>query len=73
MFAVAVDASTVMGSLYKVLALYQQNTVFTLGQNTVRNGSQICNSNLTTAIANNSLTACKAPKLLPTAYQTTFT
>lgn len=68
----AVAPTTILDSLYKVLALYQQNTVFTLGQITVYNGSAVCNNNDTAAIAANTLSACKAPKLLPTAYSTKF-
>jgi hypothetical protein len=68
----AVTPTAILDSLYKAIALYQQNTVLTLGQNTVYNGSAVCNNNDTAAITSNTLSACKAPKLLPTAYQTKF-
>lgn len=62
----------ILDSLYKAIALYQQNTVLTLGQKSVYNGSAVCNNNDTAAIASNTLSACKAPKMLPTAYATKF-
>ena len=68
----AVEPDAILDSLYKAIALYQQNTVLTLGQNTVYNGSAVCNNNDTAAIASNTLSACKAPKMLPTAYATKF-
>ncbi|CAL8461919.1 g1450 [Coccomyxa elongata] len=68
--SVAPDA--ILDSLYKAIALYQQNTVFTLGQNTVYNGSAVCNNNDVAAIASNTLSACKAPGMLPTGFATKF-
>jgi sodium-dependent phosphate transporter len=63
-----VESNDVMTNLYKAIALYQQNTVFTLGQATVFNGSTGCNA----AASANTAALCAAPKLLPTAYQTRF-
>lgn len=68
----AVNDKDLVSGLYKALALYQQNSVFTLGQNVVYDSAPVCNSNLTAAIAANQNVPCKAPKLLPTAYQTKF-
>ncbi|KAK9815833.1 hypothetical protein WJX72_010493 [[Myrmecia] bisecta] len=62
-------AEDVTGALYKALALVQQNTVNTLGQNDVYAGATLCNSNVTSS---NGTVACPAPKLLPTAYATKF-
>ncbi|KAK9823293.1 hypothetical protein WJX72_001659 [[Myrmecia] bisecta] len=62
-------AEDVTGALYKALALVQQNTVNTLGQNDVYAGATLCNSNATSS---NGTVACPAPKLLPTAYATKF-
>jgi sodium-dependent phosphate transporter len=62
------DAKDIMGNLYKAIALFQQNTVFTLGQAAVFNGSTGCNA----AASANTAALCAAPKLLPTAYQTRF-
>ncbi|KAL2632054.1 hypothetical protein R1flu_016740 [Riccia fluitans] len=58
----SVEVETILDALYKSLSLIQNNTVFTLGQNTVFPGANECidpsTSNLTTV-------ACKPPKLLP--------
>jgi sodium-dependent phosphate transporter len=63
-----VEALDVIEPLYKALALYQQNTILTLGQANVFNGSAGCNAPTSAAVA----ATCRAPKLLPTAYQTRF-
>ncbi|GAQ87816.1 sodium phosphate symporter [Klebsormidium nitens] len=63
-----VEANDVMTNLYKAIALFQQNTVLTLGQAAVFNGSTGCNAVSSAATP----ALCQAPKLLPTAYQTRF-
>ncbi|KAL2632064.1 hypothetical protein R1flu_016750 [Riccia fluitans] len=58
----SVDVETILNSLYKSLALIQDNTVFTLGQNSVFPGSSEC---IDPSTANLTRVACKSPKLLP--------
>jgi hypothetical protein len=47
------------------LALYQTDSVLTVGQNTVFPSAQLCNSNVTADIQSGVLVACPAPALLP--------
>jgi sodium-dependent phosphate transporter len=68
----SVTPEAVMGSLNKALALLQQYTVNTLGQNTVYVGSNACNGNTTASIQANEAAVCVAPKLIPSAYATKF-
>ncbi|KAG6552741.1 hypothetical protein Mapa_005688 [Marchantia paleacea] len=59
------DADQILASLYKSLALLQNYTIFTLGQNSVFPGAEIC---IDPAASNATMVACKTPKLLPKAY-----
>lgn len=61
---VAADADQILASLYKSLALLQNYTIFTLGQNSVFPGAEIC---IDPAASNTTMVACKAPTLLPKA------
>ncbi|KAG6552740.1 hypothetical protein Mapa_005687 [Marchantia paleacea] len=59
------DVDQIMSSLYESLALVQNYSVFTLGQNTVFPGATICIDPSSTNVTE---VGCKAPKLLPKAY-----
>ena len=56
--------TALLHTLYKALALYQNNTVLTLGQRSEHNGSTMCKSNSTSEIFNWTQSACTAPQLL---------
>jgi hypothetical protein len=61
-----VRANTPLDNLNRALNLYELNTVFTLGQNRVFPGAEVCNavpSNTTAAAA--ALVPCVSPKLVP--------
>jgi hypothetical protein len=62
----AVQPSAVLKTLGTALTLFQNNTVFTLGQNEVFAGAMLCNSNVTAAISSNMRVACPAPTLMRT-------
>ncbi|OAE28085.1 hypothetical protein AXG93_136s1000 [Marchantia polymorpha subsp. ruderalis] len=49
--------------LNTLFALLQENTILTIGQNDVFDGSVTCNSNVTAAITAGTLVPCMAPKL----------
>ncbi|BBN07402.1 solute carrier family 20 (sodium-dependent phosphate transporter) [Marchantia polymorpha subsp. ruderalis] len=55
--------SAYINSLNTLFALYQENSILTIGQNDVFNGSLTCNNNIIADIRNGTRTACVAPKL----------
>eukprot|EP00850_Spirogloea_muscicola_P013656 SM000094S24673 [mRNA] locus=s94:4045:7180:- [translate_table: standard] len=59
-----VFADQALELLFKSQALVQQNTIVTLGQTRIFNGSQVCSSSDTAEIEANVTVACEAPVLL---------
>lgn len=59
----AADADQIMSSLYSSLSLLQNHTVFTLGQNTVFPGADVCMdpANAAATLLN---VPCESPKLV---------
>jgi hypothetical protein len=60
----AVEPSTVLNSVNSSIALWQDNSVMTLGQNTVFPGAPVCNSNETAAIKAGTKVACQSPPIV---------
>ncbi|KAL2629279.1 hypothetical protein R1flu_013965 [Riccia fluitans] len=65
----SVNVDQVLSGLYESLSLLQNYTVFTLGQNTVFPGADVC---IDPSSVNISAAPCKSPRLLPQAYITSL-
>jgi hypothetical protein len=63
--APAVSPADALGSHAAALKLFQDNSVFTLGQNNVYPGAVICNGPEPAAIKANEREACQSPTIVP--------
>jgi hypothetical protein len=61
--APAVQPTFVMDTLAQALGLFQNNSVFTLGQNEIFPGATLCNNNVTADITAGINATCIAPML----------
>jgi hypothetical protein len=61
--APAVQPTFVLDTLAQALGLYQNNSIFTLGQNEVFPGANLCNNNVTADITAGLNATCMAPLL----------
>ncbi|WIA16180.1 hypothetical protein OEZ85_012894 [Tetradesmus obliquus] len=59
----AIQPSFVMDTLAQAMGLFQNNSVFTLGQNSVFPGANLCNNNITADITARINATCIAPML----------
>lgn len=60
----AVAPSEVMKTINKSISLFQDNSVFTLGQNAIYPGAPVCNSDDAAAIKQNAKVPCQSPPIV---------
>jgi hypothetical protein len=63
----AIEPSAVLKSVNQTISLFQDNSVFTLGQNSVYPGATVCNPTDTAAIKTNGKVPCQSPPIVTAA------
>jgi hypothetical protein len=60
----AIAPSTVLKSVNQSISLFQENSVFALGQNNVYPGAPVCNPTDAAAIKTNAKVPCQSPPIV---------